>query len=51
MSQNDEVFIAEEKRELTFAEELRPPHFINGLVGMLQNVELVIHDPGAFRRV
>jgi hypothetical protein len=26
-------------------EELRPPHFINGLVGMLQNVELVIHDP------
>src|SRR6202051_3705146 len=27
------------------AEKFRPPHFIDGLIGVLQNVELVIHDP------
>jgi hypothetical protein len=27
------------------AEKFRPPHFIDGFVGVLQNVELVIHDP------
>jgi hypothetical protein len=28
----------------TFAKELRSAHFIDGFVGVLQNVEFVVHD-------